>query len=65
MGTWWEHDGNKGKMKKILPLTPQNLKEKIKVIWVHAEPSHEISISKIGDQQFWKFHWIITHLLKT
>jgi len=55
-------------MKKILPPpAPQNLKEKIKALQVHADPSHwhEISISKIGDQEFWKFHWIITHLLKT
>jgi hypothetical protein len=41
MGTWREHVGNKGKMKKILPSPTQNLKEiKIKALWMHAEPSH-------------------------
>jgi hypothetical protein len=32
LGTQWELDGNKGKMKKNLPPTPQNLKEKIKAL---------------------------------
>jgi hypothetical protein len=41
MGTHWELEGNKGKMKKISPPPPhQHEREKIKALSVHAEPSH-------------------------
>jgi hypothetical protein len=47
MGTHWELEGNKGKMKK---------RKRIKALSVHAEPSHwlhEISISKTVCHHFW------------
>jgi hypothetical protein len=56
MGTHWELEGNKGKMKKIPSPAPQHKRKKIKALSVHAEPSHwlhEISISKTVCHHFW------------
>jgi len=57
MGTHWELEGNKQKMKKIPPSPPTNIKEKkINALSVHAEPSHwlhEISFSKTVHHHFW------------
>jgi hypothetical protein len=60
LGTHWELEGNKGKMKKNPPLSPhtQNFFEKTKSRYFECMLSlshwlHEISISKTVGHQFW------------
>ncbi len=59
LGTWREHVGNKGKMKKILPLRPptQNLKgKKSKHLGCMLQPTHWLYlflVSKTIGHHFW------------